>query len=86
MAQLIEMPKMNKVYCRKCQWYKFCSCYIGYHRCDHPDNYKDTFLEQSDDRKEKCSFKNMNNDCKDYSPLVVKPESLISKLTLGLME
>ena len=80
------MPKMNKVYCQKCRWLKSSAWYTETHRCDHPSNLTDSFLAQNMDRKETAKRKNGGNDCKDFSPIEDKPESLISKLTLGLIE
>lgn len=61
-----------KVYCKNCKYFY---SNFGFEFCNAPNNLKDNYLEESNERIETPEIKNANNNCKDYEPKIEKKKS-----------
>jgi len=65
----------SKVYCRDCKYYrilrlgfKVIEHFSSYDSCEHPDNYKDTYLEPNSEHASIPLILNHGNDCNWFEP------------------
>ena len=62
----------NTVYCKDCIWFKQPWCPLFPEKCNHPNNWVDTWLEKV---RRPPSRINQNNDCKWFERSLYRPES-----------